>query len=751
MASYQYDKALEKIEKIEMLEYEDLSQQERIMLLFLKTNVYEEIGLHKLAVETGEKALKEAKKEKSPVFTIKAISALIVPLMLIGKQDDALDYIKEAEKLLVKFELEHGKESKPALSFKALILSKKAGVFQRKQQMGKALECLNTAKEIYLKLNNKPEVIFTLNQLGAAYSLLGQNDKAIEYIEQCKILAEEIGDQKAIANYFNNMGGIFWTKGDMDKALNYFQKSYEQKKKLGLKNELSYSLVNIGLVYRVRREFDKALTHFERALSHLKELSGKLEVATFYSQIGHVYKDKGELDQALHYYTLAVNEREEYGHTFTIALSYLDIGNVFRVRGDLDQALSYFEKSLPTFKEMKRADFVATCMGDIGLIYHAKGDFSEALNYIKASLSIWESMENNIWYSEWLFYLIRVLTDAKKLDEAEEILEELKIINNKEDLELIRQRTELASALILKNKKRARDKVKAEEIFEKIVKEEILDSELTVLALLSLSELLLEELQLTSNVQLIDDIDNLLEQLFEIAVDQNNFALKAETYWLQAKVALINLELNKAREFFTLAQVTAEGKGLKRLAIKISEDHDRLLNQFAMWNDFIKSNASLDERMGTAHADELLIRMIQKGEITLPELESEEPILLLILSKTGSPIFTKKFFSGSINEIMIGGFMSAINSFLSEVFGSAGFVDRLKFEDNTIIFKMVKPFIFCYIVKGPSYKALKKLDTFVASLQKVTHLWQLVESHDSRNKIITSRIDELETMIEEVF
>ena len=136
--------------------------------------------------------------------------------------------------------------------------------------------------------------------------------------------------------------------------------------------------------------------------------------------------------------------------------------------------------------------------------------------------------------------------------------------------------------LILKSKKRSRHKAKAEEIFDKIAKEKILDSELTVLALLNLSKLLLEELQLTSNAQLIEEIENLLEQLLEIAVDQNNFALKAETYWLQAKVALLTLELNKAREFLTLAQITADGKGLERLAILISEDHDKLLNQLAM-------------------------------------------------------------------------------------------------------------------------------------------------------------------------
>ncbi|MHA1910488.1 MAG: tetratricopeptide repeat protein [Candidatus Kariarchaeaceae archaeon] len=748
MASYHYDTALE---KIEVLEQEENPPQEIIMLLLLKAKAYEEIGLHKLSVETGEKALKAAKKEKTSVFTIKVITALIDPLTRMGKHDAALENLEELKKLLVKHELEYGEESNTSLTFKALILNKKALYYQRTLQIDNALKCYYEARDIYLKLNNKSELMFTLKEIGSAYSLLGQYDKTIEKYEEFRALAEELGDEKAIANYLNNMGGMFWIKGDLDKALDYFQKSYEIKKKIGLKNEFAYSLLNIGLVYRTQRKFDLALIHFERALANLKELSGKLEVATFYSNIGHVYKDKGDLDQALQYYTLAVKEREEYGHTFAIALSYLDIGNVFRVRGDLDQALNYFEKSLPAFKEIKRKDYVATCIGDIGLIYHAKGDFSKAVAFLQESLSIWESMENDIWYSEWLFNLIKVLTDGKKTEEAEKILEELKIINENEKLAIIGQRTELATALILKTNKRAKEKVKAEAIFEKIINEEILDSELIVLALLNLSELFLEELKLTSNVQLIEEIDTLLEQLFEIAVDQNNFALKAETYWLQAKVALINLELNKAREFLTLAQLTAEEKGLERLAIQISEEHDKLLSQFAMWNEFIDSKTSLNKRIEPVHAEELLIRMIQNGELVIPELENEEPLLLLILSKNGSPIFTKKFFSGSIDEVMIGGFMAAVNSFLSEVFGLTGFVDRLKFEDNTIIFKMVESIVFCYVVKGPSYKALKKLDNFVARLQKVSDLWKMVESYNSQNKIITLPIEEMERIIEEEF
>ena len=106
-------------------------------------------------------------------------------------------------------------------------------------------------------------------------------------------------------------------------------------------------------------------------------------------------------------------------------------------------------------------------------------------------------------------------------------------------------------------------------------------------------------------------LESLLDQLLEIAVDQNNFSLKAETYWLQAMIALINLELSKAQEFLRLAQITAKDKGLERLALLISKDNDKLLNQLSMWRELIKKKAPLGERIEPVDAEELLIRMIK--------------------------------------------------------------------------------------------------------------------------------------------
>ena len=97
IATYQYDEALEKIETVEKIEQETHTPQERIMLSLLKVKIYEKIGLHNLAVEAGEKALRYARKEKTSVFITKAIIALIDPLTRIGKLDVALDYIIEAE------------------------------------------------------------------------------------------------------------------------------------------------------------------------------------------------------------------------------------------------------------------------------------------------------------------------------------------------------------------------------------------------------------------------------------------------------------------------------------------------------------------------------------------------------------------------------------------------------------------------------------------------------------------------------
>ncbi|MFW9876647.1 MAG: hypothetical protein ACFFG0_26430 [Candidatus Thorarchaeota archaeon] len=75
-----------------------------------------------------------------------------------------------------------------------------------------------------------------------------------------------------------------------------------------------------------------------------------------------------------------------------------------------------------------------------------------------------------------------------------------------------------------------------------------------------------------------------------------------------------------------------------------------------------------------------------------------------------------------IEDEIFGGFLSAIASFSAEVFFE-GF-DRAKFGQYTVLMKDIADFSFCYIFKGQTYLAKKKLSNLMESFEKSTSMMQ---------------------------
>ncbi len=217
-------------------------------------------------------------------------------------------------------------------------------------------------------------------------------------------------------------------------------------------------------------------------------------------------------------------------------------------------------------------------------------------------------------------------------------------------------------------------------------------------------------------------------------------------------MALVDLDLEKARELLIKAQEIAERKGLRRLAISISSDHDSLLNQLSEWESFINKKASLKERIEFAQLGGLVIKLIKNGDAGTTEIINEEPVLLIILSENGTPLYTKNYVEGSqFDGVLIGGFLAAIIKFSQETFASEGSIERIKHQEYTLLVKAKKPFLFSYIIKGQTYSAMQKLEALTRIIGTSTSIWDDLLRAIKTSKPISagsnSMIDELAKMV----
>ncbi|MFW9866515.1 MAG: toll/interleukin-1 receptor domain-containing protein [Candidatus Thorarchaeota archaeon] len=223
-----------------------------------------------------------------------------------------------------------------------------------------------------------------------------------------------------------------------------------------------------------------------------------------------------------------------------------------------------------------------------------------------------------------------------------------------------------------------------------------------------------------NELEMLKDIQPLVERLIRESKRTNSFSLQAYALLLQGKISLLKMNIGDAKQYLTKAQLIAEDHNLQILAQQISSEHDKLLELVDDLLQLEKKKAPVSERLNLVSLDSTLDQLQGKRPIEPPDLASEEPILLLIMGQDGVAYFNHPFVENWSFGDIFSSFMSAFNSFSSEIFAKN--IDRIKIDENVILIMPVDSFLVCYVIKGQSYPALQKLARFSDAIKWNTEI-----------------------------
>ncbi|MHA2325977.1 MAG: tetratricopeptide repeat protein, partial [Promethearchaeota archaeon] len=398
----------------------------------------------------------------------------------------------------------------------------------------------------------------------------------------------------------------------------------------------------------------------------------------------------------------------------------------------------------------------------IGVIYHQQGKLDLAIDYIEKSLKIWEQFRipnSNLFVGMGYNNLIKIFLDKQSPDQAQESLNRFSQFLENNEISRNFYWYRLAKARILKSSVRTRDRAEAEKILKTMIKgyDSLRESGTRGMpneptdALVELCSLYLEELYSTHDLGILNDIQPLLKRLLRESRRANSFSLLAHTNLLQGKISLLKMNIGDARQYLTQAQDIAEEHGLQLLARSISKEHDKLLEQLDKLENVDKLDMALAERLNFASLDDILERMQGKRAIEAPELMKEEPVLLLIITEGGVPVFSYPFADEwNQEDELFASFMSAITSFSSEFFSEG--LDRVKFGHYTVLMKSMAELSSCYLFKGQTYLAKQKLTRFTEGIQTNTSIMETLNKYYQASQIIELKdFPFLEVFIKDVF
>ncbi len=648
-------------------------------------------------------------------------------LMYNGKVEEALEKLNN---------FENYSELIPKERLWALLLRGWSYVY--KMRYRRAVEVGEHAYLMSKELGMESETIDALI-IKARMDSLGKFDEANEYLLEAENLLASLEEKtphkhlKLEYGILFSKANIYRVKGNYNKALEVSIESLDLGKKIGNKIMVAYNYLQLSGLNLIRGNPNVSLDHALKGLELFKEINFQTGLAMSLKGLGSTHLFKGDLDQALEFTNQSLSHRGISKATKNQCMVLL--GAIYRKKGELNKSLKY----------LKQAEYEEYL--NIGITYRLMGDLDMATAYLEKSFTRGGSGAGVMYQ---LTYLVLLSLDKGDHKQAQQYLNDLKNLNEQSKNKLGTQAYQLAKAAVLRTSNRRRNLAEAEILLKQIVDDEIIEPEFTEFALIFLCDLLLDELSVSNNPEIFDEINILIKHLLNIGELQHSFSWIAEGKLFQAKLALIQMNLEEAKSFLTEAQQIAEEHGLNFLAQNISSEHDILLQKFDEWDKLKKEDAPMEKRIELASVDGVIERLQGKRAVEPPELLDEEPILLLIMDNSGATYFNHPFVADWDYSDLFSSFMSAFNNFTSEIFSNS--IDRIKVKENTILINPIEPFLACYIIKGQSYPALKKLTKFTEAIRENSEIWEALNKAVKTSEMLElDKPPVLKSVINEIF
>lgn len=566
--------------------------------------------------------------------------------------------------------------------------------------------------------------------------------ESLEFAEKAYQISQELDDNLHTINALLNMCWSLSMLFNFDRAFNLIKQCEDLLHNSNQISNLEYDKIDAtinfikAIIYYFQANLDQGLECAHKSLDLREKISDDITIAESLLIIGMLSSSKKiDLDLALHYAERCQTLAEELNHGFVITYNLGSLGGIYFLKGELEQSLNYYTQALGLAEIRDDKRFIMTTLNNISWLYMQKGDLDKAIKMFEKCLKLGSETKNIIVISDIIGGIIEVYILKHDIEKAQNYLEQLAQINEQMDNKRIKALYLFNKALTLKISPRIRNRVKAQEILRQIIQEELGSGEITIKALLNLCELLLEELRMTNELEVLNELEPVISHLLNIAEDSKSYWVLAETYTLQAKLALVTLDIKGARRLLTKAQQIAEKKGMHLLAGKISLEHDNLLKELNSWENMNINDVTLNKRMELARINDQMKSLIWKQDLSSLEYTNEDPMILLVLSEGGVPIFSHIFSQNwAFEDDLVGGFLSAINSFSGELFSEG--LDRANFGQHTVLMKPFSSFSVCYLFKGQSYLANKKIKKFIGTIETNEQLKEIFENYYKNHQTI---------------
>ncbi|MDP8209347.1 MAG: tetratricopeptide repeat protein [Candidatus Stygibacter australis] len=338
-----------------------------------------------MALETGEKALAIAREEKDTASESKIFRLIADSYYYLNDLKSALNWYEQAADLVKELE----GDSSPAYGMR---LGDVAYCQDLLMQYEQAEITYQSALKIAKKLDDKPEEITILNNLGINYYKQARYDKAMEYLQDALQAEETYGNEEDISTVLNSIGMVYEAWNEEEKAIGYYQRALAIDRKYGDLSKIAVRLNNLGYIYRDMEDYDQALAYLLEALEIEREIGNPHRIMNRISNITSLYIALEQYDLTRAYLEETAEYLQQYNNIQIKATYYENYGNYYFNRKEYGKAVEYHLQALELAEDNNLESLRFSSYSDLAAVYSEKGDFESALYYRNSFMGMQDSL-----------------------------------------------------------------------------------------------------------------------------------------------------------------------------------------------------------------------------------------------------------------------------------------------------------------------------------------------------------------------
>ncbi len=362
--------------------------------------------------------------EENKEFQLEVLHKMIIPIILLGFPDEALEFLKQGGRLAE--ELGDQKSLTRFLSNTGLFYATRGRHEQGLDYSGRAFEQAEKTRDVRLIAQTSPDFCLSLMTAGQFDRVMDIAERVVKRIEETGTESEKFGGPANVYNsFFNIMGYCKAIKGQLVEGFTLCRESLERSSALGDLTTTGLCELYGGLILLMKGDAEPATGYLNASIEHLEKARFIQPLALAWSSLGFAHTLGGDPSGGLECTQKGLDLYREAGVTWQLSAHLFSLAWCRAVSGDAEGARSTMEEALASARENHEIHVQGKALLWLGRILAAPPlrEHGRAEEAIKGGIEILESLEARVDLATGQLFLGELYGHMDRMDKAREYLD----------------------------------------------------------------------------------------------------------------------------------------------------------------------------------------------------------------------------------------------------------------------------------------------------------------------------------------